>query len=317
MPVYAFDGEEPYFMDLLVEAFEQEVLQPHEKDFNLSVLYGKDSTWSDVINACRSYPAFAERRLVILKEAAALKDFAELERYVSNPTPSTILVIVYKHKKIDGRWTITKALKKNGEYVTFDKLKEDKIPQWIFGYCKDHQLNISQANAALLAAYLGNDLQKIVNELSKILINIPVGNEITAELIEQYIGISKDYNIFEYPKALLDRNSEKAFRIANYYIANPKANPLVVICSQVYREFSKLYAYYYSRHLPEKEQAAALKVSPFFLRDYARAANHYSLPQVIQAIILIQEFNLNILGMHVANNDHTLLKELTAKLTTL
>lgn len=316
-PIYAFDGEEAYYIDILVDAFEQQVLQPHEKDFNLTILYGKDSTWTDVVNACRSYPAFAERRVVILKEASQLKNFTELERYTQQPSASTILVIAHKYKKIDGRLSVLRSIKKNGVYLNFEKLREDKLPNWILSYCQSHQLKINPDNAALLATYLGNDLQKIVNELGKIMINITAGQEITADLIERYIGISKEYNIFEYPKVMLQRDIEKSFRIANYYIANPKNNPLVVIASMLYREFSKLYAFHYAKNMSDKDIAAALKISPYFVKDYKQYANSFSLQQTVQAIFIIQDFNLKSIGIQSANNSHTLLKELTSKILSL
>jgi DNA polymerase-3 subunit delta len=316
-PIYAFDGEEPYYIDVLVDAFEQQVLQPHEKDFNLTILYGKDSTWTDVVNACRSYPAFAERRVVILKEASQLKNFTELERYTQQPSLTTILVIAHKYKKIDGRSSVLKSIKKHGVHINFEKLREDKLPTWILNYCQTHQLKINASNAALLATYLGNDLQKIVNELEKVVINITAGQEITADLIEQYIGISKEYNVFEYPKMMMQRDVEKSFRIVNYYIANPKNNPLVVIAAMLYAEFKKLYAFHYAKNMSDKDIASLLKIAPFFISSYRQYANTYSLQQTVQAIFIIQEFNLKSIGIGSANNSHTLLKELTSKILSL
>lgn len=316
-PVYAFDGEEAYYIDLLCDVFEQDILQPHEKDFNLKIFYGKDTSWSAVVNECRSYPAFAQRRLVILKEASQMKDLIELEGYVQNPLDSTILVIAHKHKKIDGRTGFLKAIKKQGVHLTFDKVKDYQLSDWILNYCNTNKIKITPMNAELLGTYLGTDLQKIVNELEKVLLNVGPEKEITAELIERYIGISKEYNVFAFPKAILERNVERCYRIANYFIANPKEGPLVVVASSLYAEFSKLYQYHYLKSQPEKEIAATMKLNPFFVKDYKKAAGHYNLAQTIEAIIAIQRFNLNTIGMHVANNDMNLLKELTAKLLSL
>lgn len=316
-PVYAFDGEEAYYIDLLCDVFEEHVLQPHEKDFNLKIFYGKDSTASAIVNECRSYPAFAQRRLVIVKEAAQLKDLAELEPYVQHPLESTVLVLAHKHKKIDGRTTLLKAIKKQGVHLSFDKVKDYQLTDWILNYCSTNKIRITPANAELLGTYLGTDLQKIVNELEKVLLNVGAEKEITAELIERYIGISKEYNVFAFPKAILERNIERSFRIATYFIANPKEGPLVVVASSLYAEFAKLYQYHYVKNQPEKEIAAIMKLNPFFVKDYKKAAERYSLSQTIEAIIAIQRFNLNTIGMHVANNDMNLLKELTAKLLSL
>lgn len=316
--VYVFDGEEPYFMDVLIDDFEQNVLQPHERDFNLNILYGKDSTWTDVVNACRSYPAFAERRLVILKEAAQLKNFSKLESYIAQPSPNTVLVIAYKHSKIDGRASIAKTIKKTGVYITFDKVPDYKITQWILDYCQSHQLKINDTNANLLGLYLGTDLQKIVNELGKLLINLQPNEEIKATHIEKYIGISKEYNVYEFAKAILQKQFEQAFKIVNYFIQNPKDNSLIQIVSTCYNEFAKLYVYHYCRTLSDDDIASTMKLrNKFFLKEYKLAANHYSLKQTVQAILLLQDFNLNSLGVGTLSNNHTLLKEYTSKILSL
>ena len=316
-PVYVFDGEEPFYMDMLCDAFEQDTLQPHEKDFNLKVFYGKDADWSDVVNECRSYPAFSQRRLVILKEAAQLKGFAELENYIENPLASTIFVIAYKYKKIDGRSTIVKTIKKHGVYVTFDKIKDYHLSDWVLNYCASKDIRMSAANADLLGTYLGNDLQKIANELEKVLINVGADKEVTAALIEKYIGISKEYNVFQYQTALMERDFEKSFRIVNYFIANPKEGPLVMVTVMIYAHFAKLYTYHYVKNQSEKDIAATMKISPFFVKDYKRSAQLYNLSQTISAIEIIHQYNLHAIGMHTATNDNSLLKDLTAKLLSL
>lgn len=316
-PIYTFDGEEPYYIDLLVDMFENKVLEPHEKDFNQTVFYGKDVVWSDVVNECRSYPSFAERRMVIIKEAGQMKDFAKLESYFENPSASTILVIAYKYKKLDGRSKSTTFLKKKGVYATSEKLRDYQISPWILTYCKDNKIKINAANAELLATYLGTDLQKIANELEKVSINIKEGEEITEELIERYIGISKDYNIFQYPTALFERDAEKSFKIANYFMANPKENPMVVVTATLYGQFAKLYQYHYTSHLQQAEIASLLKIGTFFIKDYANAAKRYNLTQTINAIHIIREYNLNAVGVNVARNNIDLLKEMTAKILAL
>lgn len=316
-PVYAFDGEEPYYIDLLCDVFEQEVLQPGEKDFNFTTFYGKDSDWSAVVNECRSYPAFSQRRLVILKEAAQLRGLNELDSYIQNPLSSTVFVIAHKYKKIDGRSSIVKSVKKHGVYLTFDKIRDYNLSDWILNYCTSKNIKISPANAELVATYLGTDLQKIVNELEKVLINVGDEKEITAELIEKYIGISKEYNVFQYPMAILERNAEKSFRIANYFMANPKEGPLVLVTSMLYAQFSKLYQYHYARNMQPKDIAAVLKINPFFVKDYQKSAQLFSLSQTMSAIEIIHQFNLHAIGMNTATNDITLLKELTAKLLSI
>ncbi len=316
-PIYTFDGEEPYYIDLLTNLFENSALESHEKDFNQTIFYGKDTEWTDVVNECRSYPSFAEKRLVIIKEATQMKDFVKLESYFENPSASTILVIAYKYKKLDGRSKSTTLLKKKGVYATSDKLKDYQISPWILSYCKEHKIKINATNAELLATYLGTDLQKIVNELEKVSINIKEGDEITEELIERYIGISKDYNIFQYPTALFEKDAERSFKIANYFMANVKEHPLIVVTATLYAQFSKLYQYHYVSHLQQGEIASALKIGPYFVKDYMSASKKYNLTQTINAIHLIREYNLNAVGMNVARNDIDLLKEMTAKILAL
>jgi DNA polymerase III subunit delta len=316
-PIYAFDGEEPYYMDLLCDEIEQKVLQENERDFNLTVVYGKETSWSTIVNHCRSYPVFATKRVVIVKEAQQMKDFSELDGYFQQPAESTVLVIAYKYKKIDGRLNALKSIKKKGTYFTFEKVKDYKLGDWILQYCTSIQRKISVPNAELVASHLGNDLQKIANELQKASINCAPNEEITADIIERYIGISKDYNVFQYPSALLEKNGEKAFRIANYFMANSKEFHMVAITAAVYGQFAKLYQYHYASHLSQGEIASALKTSPYFVKDYQQAAQRFNLSQTQQAIQIIHQYNLYAIGINVAKNDLSLLKELTAKLISL
>lgn len=313
-PFYVFDGEETYYIDMLCDYFEEHLLQPGEKDFNQTVFYGKDTEVTSILNECRSYPVFANRRLIIVKEAQALKDFVLLESYFQNPAESSVLVMAYKYKKVDGRSNASKLIKKNGTYFTFDKIRDYKLGEWIMQLCAAKNVKISVANAELIGAHLGTDLQKVANEIEKVIINISVGEEITEELIERYIGISKDYNIFQYPMALLEKDVEKAYKIIQYYMANTKEFHMVPITANVYSQFSRLYQYHYASHLSQAEIASTLKISPFFVKDYQKAARMYSLAQTQKVIQLVYEYNLNAVGMHIAKNDLSLLKEMTAKI---
>lgn len=321
-PVCFLDGEEPYYIDLLVEAFENNILQEQEKDFNFKVFFGKDAHWNDIVNECRSFPVFASRRLVIVKEASQLKDLDILEGYIKNPAETSILVIAHKYKKADGRSGLAKYMKSKEakpkvDYLTFDKLKEHQLGEWILQYCLKHQIKINMVNADLLATYLGNDLQKIVNEISKVRINIATGDEITEELIERYIGISKDYNVFQFPKAIIERNADLVFKIVHYYIANPKEGPMVVLTAMLYNEFNKLYRYHYAKSLSPADAAKAIGIAPFFIKDYQRAAQVYTLPKTITAIDIIHRYNLHAVGINIADNNINMLKELAFKLLSL
>lgn len=321
-PIYLFDGEEPYFIDELVEAFEKNTLQEHEKDFNFRVFFGKDALPFDIINECRSFPVFANRRLVILKEASQLKDFENLESYFRNPAPSTILLIAHKYKKLDGRSALAKYIKSKEakssiEYVTFEKIKDYHLSDWILQFCQKNKIKLNAKNADLLATYLGNDLQKIVNEIEKVRINIAENEEITEDLIEKYIGISKDYNVFQFPKAIIERDANTSYKIVQYYMANPKEGPMVVITAMLYAEFCKLYKYHYAKNLGQAEAAKAVGIAPFFIKDYQKASQKYSLAQTAKAISIIHEYNLHAIGVNIAENNISMLKELSYKLLTI
>ncbi|HNF72121.1 MAG TPA: DNA polymerase III subunit delta [Chitinophagaceae bacterium] len=316
-PVYFFDGEESFYTDQLCTFFENEILSEAERDFNLDIFYGRDASWSDIVNACRSYPSFASRRLVILKEAAQLKEFGKLESYLKNPSPTTLLVIAYKFKKLDQRTSIAKTIKSNAVHLHFEKIKDYKLAEWIQNYCTRHDVVISAANAELLAAYLGNDLQRIANEIEKVLLNTPGQREINETLIEKHIGISKEYNIFEFVKAVMRRQSEQAFRIVNYYLANPKEGSPVMVTAALYNEFDRLYRYHATPHLPDAERAALLRIKPFLMKDLQFYARQYPVTHCSRAIRLLHQYNLYSLGMQSAINDVRLLKELTVKLLTL
>ncbi|HMN32423.1 MAG TPA: DNA polymerase III subunit delta [Chitinophagaceae bacterium] len=321
-PVYILDGEEPYYIDYIIDLFDKNILQDHEKDFNYKVFYGSETSSDEVINECNSFPVFSSKRLVILKEAAQLKDFDRLESYLKNVNDTTILLIAYKHKKLDGRSTLTKFIKsKEGsnkiQYATFEKIKDYQIADWILNYVKGNNIKINVMNAELLAAQLGTNLQKIVNEIDKIKINLKEGDELSEDLIEKYIGISKDYNIFQFAKAVLERNSVMTFKIANYFIANSKDAPMVVITAMLYNEFNKLYKYHYSKNLPQAEMAKAIGVSPYFLKDYQRAGQAYDLAQTMKVIHIIYYYNLKAVGINIANNNMNMLKEFSYKILTV
>ncbi len=228
-PVYLVDGEEPYYLDILTAIAEDKVLQPAERDFNLTVFYGKDAEWVDVVNACRRFPMFAERQVVILKDAAQMKTLAELAGYLEHPSLSTVFFIEHRYKKVDGRSRLLKLAKEKGLCYTSDKVKDEQLPSWIQGYGSEHGFSIGPREAETLATYLGNDLQKIANEIEKVRINVPGETVLTMPLIQKFIGITRDYNIFEFPEVLLSGNKDKLYKMLAYFIANIKAAPMPLV----------------------------------------------------------------------------------------
>ena len=311
-PVYFIDGEEPYYIDALTNHFENDILQPHERDFNLITLYGKDVTWADVVNACRRFPMFAEKTVVILKDAAATKGFNDLVGYIENPSPTTVLLIEHRFKKVDGKTKIGKAAKDKTVYWTSDKLKEDRIPGWIQEWGRENGLKIGEPEAQVLTSHLGADLQKIVNEIEKVRINIPDEKELTLAHIAKYIGISREYNVFEFPEVLTSGDMGKMYKMLHFFLVSPKAAPMVLIITSFYTHFSKLYMANFLRGKPEKEVIAALGYWRY--KETMAATQHWSLHRVERALLLLGKYSRMTVGIESNTDDRELLKELVGQL---
>ena len=313
-PVYLVDGEEPYYIDLLTDYFENQILTPAERDFNLMVLYGKDSEWSDVVNACREYPMFAEKKVVILKDAGSLKGFNELASYVEKPSPTTIFLIEHRFKKADGRSKVVKWAKEKGVCFTSDKIRDDNMPGWIQVQGKEMGFNIGDREAQILATYLGNDLQKIVNEIEKVRINVPNEKEFTADLIQKYIGISREYNVFEFPEALTGGDRDKLYRMLAYFLANPKSAPMPLLIGSFYSHFNRLYQANFVKGKSDKDAAAALGMSPYRIKDIMTAAQHWPQHRVERCLLLLSKYSTMAVGIKNTAGDKELLKEMVGQM---
>ncbi len=217
-PIYFLMGEEPYYIDKLSEYIEKNILQEHERDFNQTVLYGRDVTIEDVVSNAKRYPMMADRQVVIVKEAQDLiRTIDKLESYAENPQPTTVLVICYKYKTLDKRKKITKILAQKGVVYESKKLYENQVGEWLKRVLSGKKLNIEPKASAMLVDFLGTDLSKIANELDKLAIILPQGSTITPAIIEENIGFSKDFNIFEFRKAIGERNQLKSYKIADHF----------------------------------------------------------------------------------------------------
>ena len=292
-PIYFLMGEEPYFIDAVTDYIAENALANEEKAFNQVVMYGKDTNIYAVLDAAKRFPMMAQHQVVIVKEAQSLKDIDKLHFYVEKPLQSTILVIGYKYKSLEKRSKLYKALEKSGVVLESKKLYDNKIPEWINTYLAERGYSIAPAAAALLTEYLGADLGKIANELNKLM----VGSEkkITIEQIEKYVGISKDYNVFELQAALGEKNILKANRIVNHFAQTPSDNPPVVVIQSVYSFFVKVLAFHY---LSDKSQAAsALRVNPYFVKQYESAARKYPAVKIIRIISVLREYDLKSKGV--------------------
>ncbi len=314
-PVYLLYGEEPFFIDQLSDYIEQHVLNEQEKEFNQTIVYGKDSDVVSIISMARRYPMMANYQVIIVKEAQELDDIEGFESYVTNPLKSTLLVICYKYGKIDKRKTFAKSVDKSGILFESARLYDNKIPDWIESYLGRLGYTITAKACMMLLEFLGNDLSKIVNEIEKLTINIPSGSQINEDYVERNIGISKDFNVFELQKALGRKEAGRANQIIFYFAANPRDNPMVKVIPILYAFFSKVLLYQYLEDKSKNSAAAALSVNPFFLQDYQTAAKNYPISKLFQVISLLREYDLKSKGVENASaTDGELMKELVFKI---
>lgn len=313
-PVYWLEGEEDFFIDEITDFAAANILTESEAAFNLTVFYGKDTEWSAVFNACRRYPMFSEKQVVIVKEAQEMRGIERLESYVERPLSSTILFVAYKGKKVDGRTKMAKLLKEKAVLFTTKKLYDSQLPEWTSDLVKSKGLSVSGKALQLLIDHIGNDLNRLNNEVDKLALNLGKGKNITEDAIEKYVGISKEFNVFELQHAVGYKDFYKAMRIVQYFEANPKAAPLQAIFPALYGFFSKVLLVFTASGENEKTIAAALGVSSFFARDYMQAASRYGQQGIERLLLLLHQYNLKSLGINDAGTDDmSLLKELLAK----
>lgn len=317
-PVYLFMGDEPYYIDELTSMLTETVLPEEERDFNQSILYGMETNVTAVITMARSYPMMSDHQLIVIKEAQNLSKIEELEVYVKNPLKSTILVLNYKGGSLDKRKKLYAEIDKNGAIFESKKIPEYKIPAFITSYILSKGLSIDQKSAQMLSDYLGNDLSKLTNEIAKLLIAIPAGQmRITADLIEENIGISKDFNNFELLNAIINRNIFKVNQIADYFEKNPKNNPMIMTMSVLFNFFSNLMICYWAKNKTEQGLATELGLrNPYQAKDYVIALKNYNAFKCMEIIGLLRIYDAKSKG--VDNNsapDGELLKELLYKIT--
>ncbi len=338
-PIYFLSGEEAYYIDMVSDYIEKNVLDESEQEFNQTILYGKEADMNTIISAAKRFPMMSEYQVIIIKEAQNLKEFGKgagsgdddddsdaptkkssgsvnaLVAYLQQPQTSTILVFCYKYKTLDKRSTIYKSLQKNHVYLETKKLYDNKIPDWITEFVQEHKFKISPKASYLLAESLGNDLSKIANEVKKLFINLKEGEEITLELVQDNIGISKEFNMFELQDALAKKDILKANRIINYFSANEKEHPSVMTLSSLYGYFTKVLLYHF---VPDKSKfvvAQALGVNPFFVDGYVNAAKNYNTAKLKSIFSYLKEYDLKTKGVdNNGVNNGELMKELMFKI---
>lgn len=302
-PVYLLHGEEAFYIDQIADYIENNILDEASKSFNQTVLYGKDSSISQIISQARRFPMMSPNQVVIVKEMQSLTDLTNEEsqklfiQYLSNPTKETILVLCHKNKTIDKRTQLGKTLDKLSISVSSAKIKDYKVPQWIQDYAKSRNVEITPDALRLLAEYIGNDLSRLANEINKILVNRIEGNKINASLVQRFVGISKDFNVFELQKSIAVGDMQKIYVILNYFGANPKSNPAVLTVGLLFSFFSKLLIgsklNVNDRNLLAKE----IGVPPFFVDDYQKALRYFNFNSLVQIITLLRQADGKVKGV--------------------
>lgn len=314
-PLYWLEGEEDYYIDVIMDFAEHKLLPESEAGFNLSVFYGKDASWSDVVNACMRYPMFAEKQVVLLKEAQQMRDIDKLEPYIENPLASTIFVVSYKEKTLDKRKSLYKTIKKKGEIFTSEKIREYKLVEWVTHYLQTQELTMTPKAIALLTDHVGSDLSRLVNEIEKVTVNLGQRKSITEDDIERFIGVSKEYNAFELQDAVSKKDMVKAFKIIQYFEGNPKAAPIQLVLPALYNYFSKLYAIFGMADKSETAIKPLFYNNSFAAKDAVTALKKYQYEGVERALLLLHEYNLRSVGINSASaSDAALLKELVVKM---
>lgn len=319
LPIYFLHGEEPYYIDLATKHFENDVLEEDEKAFNQTVLYGKDTNYGDVLSLARQYPMMGDKQLIIVKEAQDLRldtpATDALLSYLTSPVASTVLVFAHKHKTLDSRKKMTKELAAKKYLFLSDKIKDNQLSNWIqteierFGYKSAPNVSF------LLAEYLGNNLSRITNELTKLKLVLKDGDTLDNKVVEEHIGISKDYNVFELQKALASKNKELSFKIAYFMGRNKKSNPIQMSIGVLYKFFSDLIMYHTLIGQSPNIIAREIGVSPYAIPSFADAARFYPLKMATRIISIIREMDLKSKGLGVRQiEDEDLYVEMVFKI---
>ena len=317
-PVYLLMGDEPYYIDEITDMLVSTVLPEEEKDFNQTIRYGMETDVASVITMARSFPMMSDYQLIVIKEAQNLSKIEELEVYAKNPLHTTVLVLNYKNGTLDKRKKLYAEIDKNGIVFESKKIPEYKIPAFISSYMQQKGLTIDAKSAQMLSDYLGNDLSKLTNEIAKLLIAMPKGQvQITPNLIEENIGISKDFNNFELLKAVIEKNTFKVNQIADYFEKNPKNNPLIVTLVVLFNFFSNLMICYWAKNKTEQGIAAELGFrNPYQAKDYVAAIRNYNAFKCMEILSLLRIYDAKCKGVdNVSTPDGELLKELLYKIT--
>ncbi len=320
-PVYFLQGEESFFIDLISDYIEAHALDEAEKSFNQVIVYGKDVTMANVLVHARRFPMMAEKQVVIVKEAQEIQDLNRdsgarlLLEYLKNPVPSTILVFGHKHKPLDKRKELGKNISKLATTITGKKLYENQLPDFVTEYAAGKGVKIESNAVQALCEFVGNDLSRLTNEFDKLVISLREGQAITADQVLNQVGISREYNIFELQKALIQRNTLGAAKIVNYFESNTRRNPVIPVVAFLYSFFSKLLVAAQASDKSEKGLVSELKISSYAVRDYSLALRHYSALKIAENVTYLKEADLKLKGVNTGSTtEGQILRELIYRL---
>jgi DNA polymerase III subunit delta len=320
-PVYFLQGEESYFIDLISDYIEANALSDSEKSFNQVVVYGKDVTMATILTHARRFPMMSQYQVVLVKEAQEIQDLNKeiggklLLDYLKQPLPSTILAFCHKHKTLDKRKELGKSIDKLTTSITSKKLYDNQLPDFLADYAKDKKVNIEDRAIQALCEFVGNDLNRLTNELDKLLISLQPGQTITPEQVMSQVGISKEYNIFELQKAILHKDFLMVAKIANYFESNTKRNPMLPVIAYLYSFFSKLLIASMAEDKSDKGLVSVLKVSPYAARDYSLGLRQFAAPQIMMCLGYIKDADLKLKGVNSGgSSEGQIFKELVYRL---
>lgn len=316
-PVYFLQGEETFYIDLVADYIEAHALSDAEKGFNQVVVYGKDVTMATILTHARRFPMMAQRQVVIVKEAQDIQDLGKeiggklLLDYLTKQVPSTVLVFCHKHKTLDKRKEVGKKIDQLAVTLNCKKLYDNQLPEFVAEYVKDKKVPVEDRAIQALCEFVGNDLHRLANEIDKLIISLTPGEGITTERVMNQVGVSKEYNIFELQKAIINRDMLLANRIVNYFESNTKKNPMIPVVAYLFSFFSKLLAASQASDKSEKGLASELKVSPYAVRDYSLALRQYPLPKIMDNISSLKEADLKLKGVNAGSaGDGQIFREL-------
>jgi DNA polymerase III subunit delta len=320
-PVYFLEGEETFYIDLIADYVEKHALTEAEKGFNQVVVYGKDATMATILTHARRFPMMAQRQVVIVKEAQDIQDLNKdtgsklLLDYLSKAVPSTVLVFCHKHKTLDKRRELGKKIGQLALTLSTKKLYDNQLPEFVAEYTREKKVAIDDRAVHAICEFVGNDLHRLANEIDKLVISLQTGESITAERVMSQVGVSKEYNIFELQKAIIQRDSLLANKIVNYFESNTKKNPIIPVVAFLFSFFSKLLVASQASDKSEKGLATELKVSPYAVRDYSMALRNYPLPKIIDNISFLKEADLKLKGVNTgSDSDGQIIRELVWRL---